>query len=794
MGLERGVHAHEPGCEATWFEGFRATGDSRMKHDLRHVARVLLVVSTALAAGTGCSERNAAEQGSASSVDAPVERAPRFRIHRRLLGESARAELDVGGLFIDFGTGEQQKYTCGGWHTGWGSERVDVDGTRFASIHGTRAVVTALPRDPVREIVLRARSAVNGQRVQVRAGGADLGTVDVGPTWSILRLPADGLRGGERLVLELDLDGADPDGASAEVDWLWLRSAESEEPPMVEKRVEPLQLGGRTKLALPASSSRSYSFYLEPPPRASLVFWFGATEAVEFAVRAQTSDGDLHELFAAKTDGEKWSRAQIDLRPFTGRVIRLELASRGEAELAGWATPTIVLPPAAIPPRAAARSLRRPRNVVFVVMDTTRADAFASVDPNTNVVTPVFDALAAESTTFANAYNNENWTVPSTATILSGVYPRSHRAQKWKQVVPEELELLPEHLQRHGMRTVGISANVFVSKEFGFDQGWDRFENVAESNRDTAKDVFDDAIRWLEEHGSERPFFFYVQSMDAHTPYRVARQYSKLYHPKPYDGVLGPYFSGDELAGIRSGEIRATSADRAWIRALYDGEITYQDEQLGRLLDSLEESGLADDTLVVITNDHGEELGDHGGMGHTRSMHEEILRAPLLIHYPPLFPAGKRVEAVVEHVDLAPTIVEALGLPPMSRAEGISVVPLVTGEGGRRRPLYATMDFRDQKRVVRVGRWKLTLDAKAGWKSLYDLDDDPGETRDRKTDRAIAARAAEIYLAEALASPDKQARMRRTAPEEDYELEEAEIDDDTRAQVESLGYVEDDGS
>src|SRR5690606_13780827 len=134
-------------------------------------------------------------------------------------------------------------------------------------------------------------------------------------------------------------------------------------------------------------------------------------------------------------------------------------------------------------------------------------------------------------------------------------------------------------------------------------------------------------------------------------------------------GPLGPSFDGVEQAEVNDGKRKLSEDDHAWIRALYRGEITYHDEQLGRLMDYLRERGLLDETLVVYTNDHGEEFGEHGQLGHGWSLYESLLRAPLVMHYPPLFPA-RTVQEVVEHVDVAATALDALGVEPLPDGEG----------------------------------------------------------------------------------------------------------------------------
>ncbi|RMH39038.1 MAG: hypothetical protein D6689_17830, partial [Deltaproteobacteria bacterium] len=219
----------------------------------------------------------------------------------------------------------------------------------------------------------------------------------------------------------------------------------------------------------------------------------------------------------------------------------------------------------------------------------------------------------------------------------------------------------------------------------------------------------------------------------------------------------------------------------------YNGEITYHDEHMGAFLDGLAQRGLDGDTLVVITNDHGEELGEHGRWGHGHSLYDELLRDPVAMRYPPLFPAGKRVADPVEDVDLAPTILEVAGVDPIPGVDGESLVPLVRG-GRVARPLYAVAEFLDHARAVRVGRWKLIRGA-GGASELYDVEADPTEKTNRADDAPIALRLCEVMLGEAIATPTKRKRLEERSRVRKFESGNANIDPELRKQLEALGYL-----
>lgn len=745
------------------------------------------------------------EAASKSATDPAAAASPIPSSHapyRVLIDEMPRAELSVGGLFVDFGTPDQHKYTRGGWHTGWGSLVEVKNGPTLGSIDERKAALHLLLRQRTEELVLRMRSGVSGQHVTISAGRETLGSAEVPGTWSLVRVPATSLPEHGLVSLELSFRNNARHKAVAEVDWMWLRAAtdatgdekaegKAADPPAEAiHRTSDLELAGKSRRSMIAPTPRTFAYYLQPPVGAELVFEYGSDEDTEFSVEAETVDGKVHSVFSAKAKPNHWTPARVDLAPFVGKAIRLALTTRGPGARAGWAEPTIVVPKASLPPKVSPDEVKRPKNIVYVTMDTCRADMFSTVNPDSKVLLPKWDAFAKRSTTFAHAYDNESWTKPSTATLLSGLYPHTHNAYYVKSVVPDEVLFVSEHLRANGFQTAAISANPFVQDKHGFEQGWDYFECTAGTDRTDGKYVFADALAWIKEHAKNGRFLMYIQSMDCHSPYEVDRKYTEPYHPEPYNGSIGPSFSSEELGRIMRDELKISEADWKWVRALYYGDASYHDERLGEFLDQLDELGLLDDTMVALTNDHGEELNDHGSVGHTWTSHEELIRSPLLLYYPPLFPAGRTFDEVVETVDVSPTIVDALGVPPLPDADGASLLPLTARVGNRLRPYYAITDHRTQVRVVHVGRWRLKVDHRSGWVSLYDLAVDPGEREDRRDDRNLAGWMCEVYLGEALAAPRVSERLLAASRKHELRQKVRALDADTKAELKAAGYID----
>jgi arylsulfatase A-like enzyme len=546
-----------------------------------------------------------------------------------------------------------------------------------------------------------------------------------------------------------------------------------------------MTFGERPHRALIAPTPRSYSFYMHVPDGGSLTFAYGAAAAVEFRVAVHTDGDDERVLFRETATPDAWRDASVDLSEVAGRAVRLDLITSGPDARAGWGLPAVRT---TTPAPERRRIASRPKHVVLVVYDTTRADTFAAHDSDTRVKTPHYDALAERATAFTRAYNNEAWTRPSTATIVTGLYPDTHRAVYARDVLSDDIEFLSEHLKEHGFATAAVLGNSVLGDKFGFNQGFDYYVNDGRTD-DSADNIFGKSIAWIEQH-HEQPLFLWIQSHDSHTPFEVDRKYSEPYYPGDYRGFIGSSFSKGNQVDLDKGRRKASDDDLAWARALYDGEATYQDEGFGKLIAKLDELGILDDTLILVTNDHGEEFGEHGGWGHGWTQHEEMLRAPLLVHYPPVFPQGASIDDIVEHVDIAPTIVALLGLPPMSNADGLSFAPLVTGRPIDR-PRTVLAGLRDSQRTIVVGRWKLIVDSKGRRNSLYDLTADPGEAKNRAADAPIAGRLCEVYLGEALAVPRKPDRLADLAARRRFQTAPAKLDRATKRELESLGYLGD---
>lgn len=733
--------------------------------------------SAAKAAGAGGG--TSADKATPTVAKKPSERA-KFAPYRPLLAESARAELDIDGLLVDFGTADQHKYTRGGWHTGWAASKSD-GGVSYAPADSRKSDVNVVvpPQGEVKEIVIRGRTQVAGQVLTVYVDGKRIGDGKFESEWSTIRIPATGLEPG-RHGIDYVFSKSGP--VRAEVDWMWLAREVGAADPMVMPRVIPVKIDKSPRRSMIAPTPRTYSFYMQTPPEAKLLVDYGSDKGATFSVTAQVDGSEPMELWTAKGENT-WQEATINLGQFADKAIRLSLTTTGDNGVAGWGEPEIMLTEA---PEAPMGDGKQPRNIMLILMDTSRADNFKAFNPKSKVKTPVFDALAANSLVFENAYNQENWTKPSVATTLSGTYPATHQTKKDTSSLPEGVELISERLKAEGFQTTGFVANGYVSEKFGFEKGWDTFKNyIRLSKPSQAERVFGDSLTWLKENKDKGRFFLYIQTIDPHVPYRHNGDTTDQYYGGPgYTGSLGKSISAEKQ--IAAGKKPLSANDLKWLKAMYHGEVSHHDIEMGKFMEEIKALGVPDNTMIIVTNDHGEELGDHGKYGHGHSMYEELLRAPLLIHYPTAIKPSVLSHEVVENVDIAPTIVDVLGLKPMEKADGLSLVPLMRGEAVQR-PYYAMSEFMENRRAIRVGDWKMIW-AAGTTVNVYHSEEDRGEKNDLAKTATIARRMLEVHAGEAQATFDKKQRMQDISTKRQFKAGVADIDPETRKQLEALGY------
>jgi len=319
------------------------------------------------------------------------------------------------------------------------------------------------------------------------------------------------------------------------------------------------------------------------------------------------------------------------------------------------------------------------QNLVLISLDTCRPDRlslYGARRPNS----PNLDRFAERAIVFRDCMAQSALTAPSHLSMLTGHYV--HRHGLWNnQGSAEPPYTMASLLREAGWRTAAFTGHGSFQAKHGLDYGFDTFRSETEGVEDTVTRNLDEtvpeAIAWLDGVGEE-PFFLLVHGYDPHCPFAP---------PPPYDEEYGGWYAGElDLSDtchphtfrelIEDGTIARDEV--RWINDLYDGEVAAADVHLGTLFDALEERGRFEDTIVVFTSDHGEVLGNHGWIGHGQ-VWEEALRVPLVVRFPEEGLRGD-VSSPVQHVDLVPTLLSALGLPAVEGVQGIDLMPLVRRE------------------------------------------------------------------------------------------------------------------
>jgi arylsulfatase A-like enzyme len=394
---------------------------------------------------------------------------------------------------------------------------------------------------------------------------------------------------------------------------------------------------------------------------------------------------------------------------------------------------------------------RPPRSIVLIVVDALRPDRLTPYGAPRDT-SPRVARLAREGTLFKNAVAQANWTLPSLATIMTGLYPSTHRAlytprvaQWWDKIgtgayapsgaqrLDPSRTTLAERLAARGYRTAAVVSGGFCRSEFGFGQGFAEYHNLG-----SRLGVILPRIKEVLAREPGRPYFLYVHLSDVHDPYAPPPPFDTLWTDPAYRGSQDG--SREALARVREGA-PFDAQDTAHLLALYDGSMRELDDRLAELLDAV-----GPEAVVVFTADHGEAFGEHGRLQHGGDAYDEQVRVPLIIRAPGRG-AGRVVEPVVELADLAPTVLELAGAPAAKGLPGQSLAPLLDGRSWKERPAFieAVYDHQNGEEhpfglaALRTRERKFIRSLVGRPDELYDLAADPGETRNLAAERPAEA-------------------------------------------------------
>ncbi len=409
------------------------------------------------------------------------------------------------------------------------------------------------------------------------------------------------------------------------------------------------------------------------------------------------------------------------------------------------------------------------RHVLLLSLDTLRADHLGAYGYERNT-SPFLDSLLARGLVFERASAAAPWTLPSHASLLTGLHPHKNGAVAGKRGLAKNVQTLPEQLTAQGFATASIVSSRFLGERHGLQRGFAHTE-VMDERPQPGPLVTDAALAWAAQLG-DQPGFLFAHYYDVHSAYDPAEPYLAQF-VAPYDGPADG--TTPQLQKVRTGEITFDASDLAHVIALYDGEIRELDDELARLFAGLEQLPFGENMLVIVTADHGEEFLDHGDVLHGRSMHKELLHVPFALIGEGIAP-GRRDE-LATHVDVVPTVLSMLGLPVPAGLDGRDL----SEPNASRHFVFGEADHNnatdDTLRMVSDGHFKLILDKSDGSRALYDLRTDPGESTDVSEQRP---EVTALFLGHLDAFENSSATGEASSP-----LSE----EDRRALIE-LGYLE----
>lgn len=460
-------------------------------------------------------------------------------------------------------------------------------------------------------------------------------------------------------------------------------------------------------------------------------------------------------------------------------------------------------------------------NIIFLALDSLRAD-HVSCYGYERTTTPNIDGMAEEGVIFSNAISPGIATAEVHASWFTGLHLSEHGVHSGnRKYISGSLKCLPSLLQDSGYETVGFSCNPFVSKFKGMDRGFlsfhdpDKFDAVWSSkfadrainrflkafNLDyieyskkyRAERMTEAMMEWVKNRKRDKPFFMFSIFIDTHIPHYPPLRYRGKYLREAVSDSMLKKLNSDPIK-VLSGEVSLSSHEYELLKALYDANISFVDGQLKRLFKQLEKSGLLDNSVLIITADHGDQFGEHGLFGHSLSLYDTLLKVPLIIRCPEHIPSGLKCTKQVQTIDLFTTIIETAGIEAELNNNGRSGTDLINyvrnkskadvlayaEQGKWDREELRDHPYNNKKWCIRTNRHKY-IKSNSGKNELYALETDPGESVNL-IDKDIPEKE---HLSRKLDEFISSLKEQKTAEAE----ERGAIDKSIEGRLKALGYL-----
>jgi arylsulfatase A-like enzyme len=572
--------------------------------------------------------------------------------------------------------------------------------------------------------------------------------------------------------------------------------------------------------SLAARAPERIDIPLSVPERPWLDLAVGTLDEVPATFSVGVRDGDRTEVLLEHTvtTPHRWEPQAVDLTPWAGQRVTVSLALTADepGTIGLWGTPVVR---SRIAPDPRREDGGGPRGVILVQADTLRRDHL-SVYGYARPTAPALERLAKEGALFRHYTVQATWTKVSTPALMTSLYPMSHGVVDFTDHLPAAAQTLAESYRDAGYATVSLSSVLFTGQFTNLHQGFEELHEDGsfpeQGSSKTAREYVDRLTRWLTRH-RDTPFFAFLHVFDPHDPFEPRRPYDGLWADRskkeehveqlarvrkvikePLLRLFGMP-TRDELVQAGLDAEGFVQHDRDW----YDGSIRGMDTEIGRLMQGLRRLGIADDTLVVILSDHGEEFLEHGRMFHGQSVYGELSQVPLIVHWPAGVAKGRVVDELVQSIDVMPTLLELSGIPRPDGLQGQSFRSLITESNGsaarwQRRPAITEKAVTDAGKgasppphdtesfAIDDGEWKLVRNTKRPRGGpefeLYDVAQDPLDQTD------LAAQHPDVVarLSKALDGWRQMAQAARLKP--DAEAAKT-LTPEQLQRLRSLGYV-----
>lgn len=621
-----------------------------------------------------------------------------------------------------------------------------LDGVAYHELHHTSPELNFYVNGDERQVQLVVHRVKAETKLRAQWDGKSLGEKTLGPGWNVLSftLPEGSMKKGRHtLKLTVRSDGSSEVKSASDRARLLLAEIHLTRKPAHDLPKDAWTWSKLSKDVLRLRPGQRLSYYF-PLPAGSELTIAALRGGGTLVVRSEDENGNKRVLVEHKlpANGLKLALPNAD-----GKIVKLMLEANSDG-LVELQTPRIEAPrkPFAFKPGSV-----RPKNVIVYVVDSTRWDKFNFLNPKTRVKTPNFDKFVKDSVVFRRAYVQGNWSKSSAASLFTSLYPSLHHGHFKKTKLPKGV-LLPQQLfKKAGFKTCGLIANGYVSERQGYNKGFDKYYNyITMRGPSRGERIFKEVIQWLDKNAGpkDKPYFLYLQSVDPHLPYRPPMEYRKMYFDfsKGKKPKLNPNNTGTIADWLQKHGRSLPPRDWEYYNALYDGEITYTDHYFGQMIEFLRKKGTLDDTLIVVTSDHGEEFKDHDSVGHGHTLYDELLHVPFFIRYPKQLPRGRFIDTTTELIDAIPTVMQMAGLKPYDKHLGTSLFKLLTGP----EPILAHAAFSAMGNIastMMIGNYKLIRFYKWSKKHfVFDLKLDPKEKKDVRSERPLLYRYLDGYL------------------------------------------------